>query len=316
MKIVSIEPLGITEEALNHLSSELVSSGNEFIAYSTREEDQIKLIERVHDADIVIVANQPFSGNVIEKCTKLKFICIAFTGVDHVDIAQCRKQGIAVSNAAGYSTNAVAELTYGLIIDVYRYILPCDEAIRKEGTKGSMIGFELNSKKLGIIGTGAIGMKVAEIGKAFGCEVIAYSRTKKIDAEDKGIKYMELEEVLKESDIISLHLPLNDSTRGIISKEKLEIMKSTAILINTARGPIVDNNALAEALKIGRLGGAGIDVFETEPPIKSNHPLMGCPNTVLTPHVAFATKEALYKRAVIAFDNVKYWINGRQQNII
>lgn len=314
MKIVSIEPLGITSQALNELSSRLTSEGHTFISYPDREENLEKLSKRVFDADVVILANQPFKADVIHNCKNLKMISIAFTGVDHVDVQECKNRGIIVCNAAGYSTNAVAELAFALMIDVYRFIIDCDKAVRKEKTKGTMIGYELCGKKLGIIGTGAIGLKVAEIGKAFGCEIIAYSRTKKADS--LGIEYYRLDDVMKHSDIVSLHIPFNADTKGIISAEKIALMKPSAILINTARGGIVDNIALSNALKENKIAGAGIDVFEMEPPIPSDHPLISAPNTILTPHVAFATTESLYKRAVIVFDNIKLWMQGNPQNLI
>ncbi len=316
MKIVSVEPLGITPEALAELSAGLTAAGHEFVSYDTREEDTPKLIDRVRDAEIVIVANQPFRAEVISACPKLKMISIAFTGVDHVDVAECKKRGIVLSNCAGYSTDAVAELVFGMIIDIYRYILPCDAAVRKEGTKGSMIGFEVRDKKIGIVGTGAIGMRVAEIAKAFHCEIVAYSRTQREDAKALGVKYVSLEELMRESDIVTLHVPVTGDTKNLIDAEKIGLMKKSAILINAARGGVIDNTALADALKAGKIAGAGIDVFEMEPPVPETHPLMDAPNTVMTPHVAFATKESLYKRAVIVFENVEQFLLGTPQNLI
>lgn len=316
MKIVLMEPLGITKEALNDLSSVLTKSGHDFIAYDTKEENQEKLIERVKEAEIIMLANQPLSAAVIEKCPKLKMISIAFTGVDHVAADECKKRNIVLSNAAGYSTNAVAELVFGLIISVYRYINQCNDVVRKGGTKGNFIGNEICGKKLGIVGTGAIGLKVAAIAKAFGCEIIAYSRSKRNEGNNIGIKYVSLEEVMSESDIVTLHLPLNSETKNIIDSEKLSLMKKSAIIINTARGGVIDNTALAEALKNGKIAGAGIDVFDMEPPIPENYPLLLAPNTVLTPHVAFATKESLYKRAIITFENVTCYIEGKPKNLV
>ncbi|MEG0215545.1 MAG: NAD(P)-dependent oxidoreductase, partial [Hungatella sp.] len=192
-------------------------------------------------------------------------------------------------------------------------LLPCDQAVRKGGTKDGLVGFELEGKKFGVIGTGAIGLRTAKIAQAFGCEVYAYSRTKK---EIPGITYVDLDTLLAACDIISLHVPLNAETRGLINAEKIARMKKTAILINTARGPVVDSEALAKALCDGQIAGAGIDVFESEPPIASDHPLLLAPHTLMTPHVAFATQEALWKRAMIVFDNVKKYLEGTPQNEI
>lgn len=316
MNIVVIEPLGVSKEKINGLAERLVSNGHKFVYYDTRTQDTKELIKRAKDANIVMLANLPFRKEVIENCPNLKMISVAFTGVDHVDTAVCKERGITVCNAAGYSTNAVAELAFGLAISVIRNIVPCDNAARTEKTKDGLVGTELFNKKFGVVGTGAIGLRVAEIAKAFGCEVLAYSRSQKQEAIEKGVKYVELDTLLKESDIVSLHIPLNESTKNLIDEKKLALLKSNAILINTARGPVVDNTALAKALNEGKIAGAGIDVFETEPPIASTHPLVHAKNTVLTPHVAFATQEALYIRAQIVFDNIYKWFKGTPQNLI
>lgn len=316
MNIVMIEPLGVSREKIDKLAQVIINYGHEFIYYDTRTEDTKELIKRGENADIIILANLPFKKEVIENCPKLKMISVAFTGVDHIDMDVCREKEITVCNAAGYSTNAVAELVYGLAISVIRNIVPCDNATRTEKTKNGLVGTELFNKKFGVVGTGAIGLRVAEIASAFGCEVLAYSRTRRADAVEKGIKYVDLDTLLKESDIVSLHVPLNESTKNLIDEKKINLLKSSAILINTARGPVVDNTALAKALNEGKIAGAGIDVFENEPPIASIHPLINAKNTVLTPHVAFATEEALYIRAQIVFDNIDKWLQGISQNLM
>ena len=316
MKIVIIEPLGITPEKLEEATAAVKARGHEIVAYSTKEEDQDKLAERGKDADIIIIANQPFRKNVIEKCENLKLLSVAFTGVDHIDVDYCKEKGITVCNAAGYSTNAVAELAFGLAISVLRNIPPCDAVCRKEGTKAGLVGGELFGKTFGIVGTGAIGGKVAKIAQAFGCKVVAYSRTVKPEMEGLGIEYMSLEDVLKVSDIVSLHVPLNDKTKGLIGEKEIALMKKNAILLNTARGPVVDSEALAAALNEERIAGAGIDVFEMEPPVPMDHPLMHSKHTVVTPHVAFASHEALFTRAQIVSENILKWEDGAPQNVI
>ena len=263
MKIVIIEPLGITPEKLAEATAAVKARGHEIVAYDTKEEDQDKLAERGKDADIIIIANQPFRKNVIEKCKNLKLLSVAFTGVDHIDVDFCKEKGICVCNAAGYSTNAVAELAFGLAISVLRNIPACDAVCRKEGTKAGLVGGELFGKTFGVVGTGAIGSKVAKIAQAFGCKVVAYSRTVKPEMQGAGIEYLSLEDVLKVSDIVSLHVPLNDKTKGLIGEKEIALMKKNAILLNTARGPVVDSEALAKALNEERIAGAGIDVFDT-----------------------------------------------------
>ena len=313
MKLVVIEPLGVEKKALAQCMKERLDSRIEVVTYDTRVTDSNELIERGKDADIIVVANLPLNREVISGCRNLKMLSVAFTGIDHIDMEACRERGILVSNCAGYSTVAVADLVFGMVIALYRNIIPCNEVVRKEGTKDGLVGYELEHKKFGIIGYGAIGKRVAEIAKAFGCEVFAYSRTRK---ELPGVTYMDLDTLLFTCDIVSLHVPLTEETRGLINKEKLARMKKTSILINTARGPVVNSDDLAEALKEGTIAGAAVDVFEQEPPVPSSHPLFSCPNLIATPHVAFATKEALEKRAVIAFDNVKMWIAGTPHNVI
>lgn len=316
MKIVIVEPLGITYSKVMQAIKPIKDAGHEVVYYETRTEDTSELIKRGADAEIIIVANLPLRKAVIENCPNLKMISVAFTGVDHIDTQFCKEKGITVCNAAGYSTNAVAELTFGLAISVLRNIPKCDAAVRKEGTKAGLVGCELFGKKFGVVGTGAIGSRVAEIAMAFGCEVLAYNRSMKPQLEEKGVQFVSLEELLKQSDIVSLHVPFNGDTSKLIGVKQLELMKETAVLINTARGGVVDSEALAGALNGGKIAGAGVDVFEMEPPIPSAHPLMNSKNTVVTPHVAFASEEALYTRAGIVVHNILKWEQGMPQNLI
>lgn len=314
MRVVLLEPLAIDNETLNELSARLTDIGHEFKAYDTVEKDSQVLKERIKDADILIIANNPLNGEVIRAAKNLKYIAIAFTGYDHVDLEACKEKGIQVSNAQGYATEAVAELTLTMMISLLRNVLDCNEVIRKEGTKAGLVGSELNGKTVGIVGTGAIGLRTAEILKAFHCNLIGYSRSESPKAKELGIQYVSLDELLSTSDIVSLHLPLNEKTQGLISKEKIALMKKSALLINTARGPVVDSSVLAKALNNGEIAGAGVDVFETEPPIALDHPLFHAKNIITTPHVAFATEESMVKRANIVFDNVYSWLEGEQKN--
>ena len=316
MKSVLAEPLGISSELLEKYADEIRVLGHEFTAYSDRPEDLAGLCSRVEDADAVMLANMPFPGEAVRAGKNLRYIDIAFTGVDHVDIAACKERGISVSNASGYSDVAVAELAFGLMLGLSRNIVPCNQAVRRAGTKDGLVGTELFGKTLGVVGTGKIGTTVIRIALAFGMKVIAYSRTVKPELDAMGVRFTSMPELMEESDIVTLHVPQNAATNGMISRELIGRMKQGAMLINTARGPIVDSAALAGALESGRLRGAGIDVFETEPPIPEDHPLVKAPNTLLTPHVAFATVEALERRAEIVFGNLKAWLAGTVQNQI
>lgn len=314
MKIVLLESLGISNDLLEQYSEPLRSAGHSFTAFE-RTQDESLLIQRCKNADVLILANMPLSGRVIRACENLKFINIAFTGVDHVDLEAAREKGVSVSNASGYSTDAVAELTLGLTLSLLRNVPQVDDRCRKGETKAGLIGRELRGKTVGLVGTGAIGGRAAELFNAFGCRVLAandYSHK----ASTQQITYMPLKEMLPLADILSLHCPLNDSTRGLIGREELALMNSHSILINTARGPVVDTQALADALNSGKLAGAGIDVFEMEPPLALDHPLLHTPNTIVTPHVAFATEESMQKRAAIVFDSLDQWLAGHQVHVI
>ena len=314
MKIVFLEPLGIPNETLLSMAREALGEGVELVAYPDRKEDEATLVERSKDADIVILSNFPYRKSVISQCPNLKMICVAFTGTDHVDVDYCHQNGITVCNCAGYSTVAVADLVFGFAVALSRNILPCDAACRQGGTKAGLVGFELEGKTFGIVGAGAIGLRVARIANAFGCKVLAWSRTKK-DVE--GVTFVDtLEALLPQCDIVSLHVPQTPATIGLIGEKELKLMKPTALLINTARGPVVDSAALAAALKNGEIAGAGIDVFEMEPPVPPDHPLFGAPHVVVTPHVAFASQQAFQKRAVIVVENLKQFIAGTPQNLV
>lgn len=312
MKLVVIEPLGVEKSQFLSMAEEILGDRVELVLYDTRVTDTETLIERGKDADIIMVANLPMNEEVILGCHNLKLLAVAFTGLDHIAMEACRAKGITVCNCAGYSNAAVSDLVFGMLITLYRNVISCNERVRVGGTKDGLIGMELEGKKFGVIGTGAIGLRVANIASAFGCEVYAYSRTKK---ELPNVTYVSLEELLSHCDIVSLHVPLSEETRGLINRDRLALMKKTSVLINTARGPVVDSEALAEALNEGKIAGACVDVFEMEPPVPQEHPLLHAKNLIATPHIAFATKEALVKRAIINLNNVKYWLEGNPINV-
>lgn len=314
MKIVLLESLGVSDEVLACCAKPLTDAGHTFEAYARDMDPQVQ-IARAKDADILMIANMPLKGEVIRACEKLKYIDIAFTGVDHVDLAAAKEKGIAVSNAAGYSTQAVAELALCMMLSLLRNVPKVEERCRQGATKDGLVGCELRGKTVGIVGAGAIGGRTAELCAAFGCKVLGYKRNV-TGKEPACIQFVSLEELLAQSDIVSLHCPLNDSTRHLINEERIAMMKEGAILINTARGPVVDSAAVAAALNNGHLAAAGIDVFDVEPPLPLDEPLLNCKNALVTPHVAFATKESMEARAAIVFDNIQAWLDGKQKNII
>lgn len=316
MKIVILESLGISNEAFNIISKPLTENGHKLVVHDDGKLDDETLKTRIKDADVIVIANTPLSGEVIDTAEKLKYISVAFTGFNHIDLEKCKEKGIKVSNAAGYSTNSVAELTFGLIISLLRNIVPLETVVREGGTKEGYRQIDLKGKTLGVLGTGDIGSAVAELGLAFGCKVIAYNRSEKPDLISKGVEYKSLDEVLKVSDIVTIHTPLTDETKHLIDKDKLALMKNSSFLINTAVGPIVDHDALAEALHNGTIAGAGLDRVDMEPPVPADYPILDAPNTVLVPHIGFATEEAMVRRAEITFENIVKWEKGEQENIV
>ena len=304
MNIVCVEPLGISQERFEELKAHYASMGHTFTYYMDRREDEDTLAERMHGADVVVVSNIKLPATVLSQCPQLRYMSVAFTGLDHIDLDYCRAHGIEVQNAAGYSTTAVSELAVGMMLDLLRNIVTLNESIRQGGSRGTFLGRELRGKTVGIVGTGAIGTATAHLVLAFGARVVAYSRTRRAEVEKMGVQYVALDDLLRQSDIVSLHVPLNEATRGLIGKKQLEMMKPGALLVNTARGPVCDIAAVGKALVDGVIAGAAFDVFEQEPPLPIDHLLLSSRRCLVTPHVAFATEESFAARADIVFGHV------------
>ncbi|MCQ2282912.1 MAG: NAD(P)-binding domain-containing protein [Bacteroidales bacterium] len=305
MKIVCVEPLGISQEHFEELKQNYALQGHEFEYYMDRNEDAGTLAERMKDADVAVISNIKLPAAVLQQCNNLKYLSVAFTGLDHIDLAYCKDHDITVQNAAGYSTTAVSELAVGLMIDLLRQITYFDGTIRQGGGRGMFLGRELKGKTVGVVGTGAIGTATIALLRAFGCKVLAYNRSEHEEVLAMGARYVSLEQLLKESDIVTLHVPLTADTNHMIGAAQLKMMKPTALLINTARGNVCNIPEVAEALKNGVIAGAGFDVYETEPPLALDHPLLHAPNCVCLPHVAYASREAFDIRADIVFDHVQ-----------
>ena len=312
MNIVLLESLSISDNVLQKYIKNLEKNGHNFTYYERNDDVNLQK-ERVKNADVLMLANMPLKGEVIRACKNLKYINIAFTGVDHVDVKTAREMGIKLSNASGYSNDSVAELTICMMLSLLRNIPQVDARCRAGKTKDGLVGCELKGKTVGIVGTGAIGMTVAKLCHAFGCKIVAYNGFSNKENSDL-ITYLPLKEMLEISDIVTLHCPLTEKSKNLINKEALSFMKKSAVLINAARGGVVDTEALADSLNNGKISGAGIDVFETEPPLDINHPLLKTPNTIVTPHIAFATKESMEKRAEIVFENINQFLAGNHIN--
>lgn len=313
MKISLIDPLEVKESYIEEQKEKLEKLGHVFTYYKESAKDEEEKIARLKDADIAIITNKPVSRKVIEN-TNLDLIDVAFTGVDHVDLEACKEKGIKVLNAAGYSDDSVAELVIGLTIGVLRKFDKNNENIF-EGKSNPLLGSLIKGKTFGVIGTGHIGKKLIELLQVFGCKIIAFSRTEKDDIKALGVKYVDLKTLLKESDIVSLHIPNNKETKHFLGKEELDLMKEGAVLINCARGAVVDNDYLAKLLNEDKLR-AGIDVFDMEPPLPADYPLRNAKNVLLTNHVAFYTQEAMQIRAEIVFDNLYSYLDGKIKNEI
>ena len=308
MNIVCVEPLGISQEYFENLKKEFASQGHQFQYYLDRKEDVATLANRMKDADIAVISNIKLPAEVLEQCPHLQYLSVAFTGLDHIDLNYCKSHNIAVQNAAGYSTTAVSELAIGLMIDLLRQITHFDGTIRHGEGRGAFLGRELRGKTVGVVGTGAIGTATIRLLIAFGCKVLAYNRSEHPDVVSLGVCYTDLDTLMRESDIVTLHVPMTAETHHLISRERLSMMKPSAILVNTARGNVVDIPALAEALTKGTIAGAATDVYEKEPPLPLDHPLLNAPNCVCLPHIGYASREAFDIRADIVFDHVRNFL--------
>lgn len=315
MNISLLEPIGVPEEMIRSLSKGLEEAGHHFTYYPEKTTDVEELKKRSAGQDIVMIANNPYPAEVVEAADSLKMLAVAFTGIDHVGLEACRRKNVTICNCAGYSNQSVAELVVGMTIEMLRKFRQCDNAVRTGKTGAGLTGLEIAGKTVGIVGCGQIGFMTAKLFCAFGAKVLAYARHEREEWKEYGITFADLDTLLAESDIISLHLPLNESTRGFWDEARIGAMKKNALLINCARGPVVDNAALARALNEERIAGAAVDVFDTEPPLAADYPLLHAKNVLLTPHIAFATQESMVRRAKIEFDNVYAYLANEPVNV-
>ena len=316
MKIVMLNDLLIKPGLYEGIKNDLASLGHAFVYYLRKPRNDAEIIKRIHDADILIVDNTKLSQEVLEEAKNLKYIDVAFTGYDHLPLEYLKSRKIAVSNCSGYATEAVAELNLAFILELIRDLKLNDSKTRKSKTHGNLLGQELESKVVGIVGTGKIGARLIELLKPFNIRVLAYSKTIKKSIVSKGVTYVDLKDIMTKSDFICLTLPLNSETKGLIGEKELNMMKSSAYLVNTARGGIVDEAALINVLKEKKIKGAAIDVFSIEPPLNKENELLKLDNVLLSPHIGYMTKEAMKKRAEIAFSNLYSYLNGKVLNKI
>lgn len=311
MKIVVVDPVYLEEQHVKKLQSIADVKIFEDIPKTPNE-----LKERIKEVDIAIAGWSHLTEEILKSAEKLKMVSIWATTCHYVNLEAARKRGIVVAHVPAYATEAVAEHTFALLLAIARKLLLADGHVRRrEFDWRPFRGWELAGKTLGIIGTGAIGCRVAEISKAFKMTILAFDKYPNFKkAEEIGMKYVDFRTLLKESDIITLHVPLTQETEGLIGEKEIEVMKSSGVLINTSQGRVVDEKALIDALKSRKLSYAGLDVFEEEPPPKDN-PLFKLDNTVLSPHIGFHTVEAAKKCTDICIDNVMKFLEGRPQNL-
>ncbi|MFC4103664.1 D-2-hydroxyacid dehydrogenase [Paenibacillus xanthanilyticus] len=278
------------------------------------------VLERAKDADAVLTNKTSLTADMIAELPNLRYIGVLATGYNVVAIEAAAERGITVTNVPDYSTHSVAQLVIAFMLRHCHHIAEHDKAVHEgRWTAGPDFTFslfplqELQGKSIGIVGFGGIGQQVARAAKAFGMEVLVHTRTPKHDPEWAAIRYADLDELLREADYVTLHCPLTPQTAGLIDKRALGLMKPGAYLINTARGGHIVEEDLAQALREGRIAGAGLDVLSAEPP-PADHPLIGAPNCTITPHIAWATAEARGRLLRIAADNLFQFTQGTVKN--
>ncbi len=320
MKIVILDGYTVNP---GDLSWDGLKEFGELTVYDRTPKDLPTILERIGDAEVVLENKINMNRELMDACPNLKYIGEIATGYNNVDTAAAKEKGIIVTNIPAYSTASVAQLAFALLLEICHHTAHHNDLVHQGewcSCKDTMFYdhtwpiIELAGKTLGIIGFGQIGQSVARIAKAFGMKVIAYSRT--VREEGKALAdYVTLDELLARSDVIMLHCPLFPETKGIINKESIAKMKDGVILLNTSRGPLVNEADLAEALRSGKVYAAGIDVVSEEP-MREDNPLLTAPECFITPHMAWMSKEARTRLIDIAVNNIRQWTNGTAINVV
>lgn len=284
--------------------------------------DEEEIISRIGTADAVITNKTPLSRKVFESCPSIKYIGVLATGYNVVDVEAAKEKGIAVANIPTYGTTAVAQFAIAMLLEICHHVAHHSQAVyegRWENNKDWCFWdyplIELAGKTMGIIGFGRIGQNTAVLAQALGMKVLAYDTNHITELESDTCKYEELDELLKASDVITLHCPLFSSTQGIINKDTIAKMKDGVIILNNSRGPLIVEEDLCEALNSGKVYAAGLDVVSSEP-IKGNNPLLKAKNCFITPHISWAPKESRQRLMDIAVNNLKAFMDGQPVNIV
>jgi glycerate dehydrogenase len=281
-----------------------------------------ELPDRCRDAEVIFTNKTPVGGDLIRRLPSLRFIGVLATGFNIVDVEAAKQRSVIVANVPGYSTRSVAQLVFAMVLEFCHHVQRHSDTVM-EGKWARSADFcywdlpltELAGKTMGIIGFGSIGRQVGDLATAFGMNIIGAGRNHTDQSGRENFRWASVEELLAQSDVISIHCPLTPETKGLINIESLRRMKSSAVLINTSRGPIVVDEDLAEALNAGIIAGAGIDVLSVEPPSKGN-PLFGARNCLITPHIAWATREARARLMDMTIDNLSAFIAGKPVNVV
>jgi len=317
MKIVILDGYTLNP---GDLSWDGLKQFGEVTLYDRTPVDQV--VERSKGADVIFTNKTPVNAEALNSLPDLKYIGVLATGYNIVDIQMAGEKGITVSNVPGYGTPSVVQLTFGLLLELCLHVQRHSDAVAS-GRWASSADFcfwdyplvELTGKTMGIIGFGDIGRQVADVATAFGMKIIGTSRNRTDQSQRSNFKWAEIPELLEQSDVVSIHCPLTPETKGLIKKENLQRMKSSAFLLNTSRGPVIVEEDLAEALNNNIIAGAGLDVLSVEPPAKDN-PLFGAKNCIITPHIAWATKEARTRLMETTISNLTAYKNGNPVNVV
>ncbi len=320
MKIIILD--GYTENP-GDLSWEGLEEIGELTVYDRTDiNSEEEIIERIGDAEIVLTNKTPISKEVLDRCENIKYIGVLATGYNVVDCKSARENGIPVCNVPTYGTNAVAQFSIALLLELCHHIGHHDKRVHdgawesnKDWCFWDFPLIELDQKTIGIIGCGRIGQQTAKIAQAIGMKVLCFDTYKNTSLESDTFKYVELDDLLKNSDVISLHCPLFKETEGIINSSNISKMKDGVLIINNSRGPLIVEEDLRDALNSGKVAGAAVDVVSAEP-IKSNNPLLSAKNCIITPHISWAPKESRKRLLDVAVENVKAFINKKPQNVV
>jgi len=310
MKIVVIDHVHLEEEHIKKLES---LGDLEIFKEPPKTADELK--ERIRTADVAVVGWTDLTEEIIDSAKRLKMVSIWATTCHYVNLEAAARRGIVVTHVPGYATEAVAEYVFTLLLAAIRKLRSADEHVRRGDFDWRPFGGrELAGKTMGIIGTGSIGCRVAEIAKAFKMQILGFDKYPNLKrAEEISMRYVDLYTLLKESDVVTLNVTLTSETERMIGPKEIDAMKRGAVIINTSQGKVIDEKALIDSLKSGKLSYAGLDVFEEEPPSKDN-PLFKLDNTVLSPHIGFHTVEAAKRCTDICVDNVVKFVEGQRQN--